>query len=176
VTEILVATLDEHVDGRKGHATAVAQLANRIGRELGLGDDRLQSLHFASLLHDIGMLKIDRRLQRDPNHFRKHASLGYRMLNRIILWEHIAPIVHHHHEFFDGSGYPEGLAGEEIPFESRIIMVADTFDAMRRADGSRPGRSLQEVRAEFQRGVGGQFDPQVVAAFEALAERGDIDA
>lgn len=174
VTEILVAALDEQVDGRKGHATSVAQLANRLGRELGLEGDTLQRLHFASLLHDIGMLKIDRSLQQDPAHFRKHATLGNRMLSRIRLWEDIAPIVHHHHESFDGSGYPEGLRGEQIPLESRVILVADAFDAMIRSEGPRPARTLEEVMRELEECSGGQFDPQVVAAFRALFDRGEI--
>ena len=174
VTEILVAALDEHVDGRQGHATAVAQLANRLGRELGFDSDVLQRLHFAALLHDIGMLKIDRRDQLTPAKFRKHAMLGHRMLSRIRLWEGIAPIVQHHHEFWDGSGYPEGLAGEQIPLESRVILVADAFDAMIRDEGTRRGRCLEEVLQEFEEHAGSQFDPQVVAAFRALAERGEI--
>lgn len=174
VTEILVGALDEQVDGRKGHATGVAQIANRLGRELGLDSDTLQRIHFASLLHDIGMLKIDKSLQQDPAHFRKHATIGHRMLSRIKLWEDIAPIVQHHHEFFDGSGYPEGLRGDQIPFESRVILVADAFDAMIRAEGSRRARTLEEVLTEFHEGSGGQFDPKVVGAFRALADRGEI--
>lgn len=174
VTDILVGALDEHVDGRQGHATGVAQLSNRLGRELGLEDDMLQRLHFASLLHDIGMLKIDRTKQSSPSEFRKHASLGHRMLSRIRIWEDIAPIVLHHHEFFDGSGYPEGLVGEEIPLESRVILVADAFDAMVRSEGAQPGRSLEEVLQEFEESAGSQFDPKVVSAFKALAERGEI--
>lgn len=174
LTEILVSALDEHVEGRHGHAAGVAQLANRIGRELGLEGDILQRLHFASLLHDIGMLKISRAKQANPKEFRKHATLGHRMLSRIRLWEDIAPIVHYHHEFFDGSGYPEGLIGEQIPLESRIISVADAFDAMARSEGTQQGRTLEEILQEFEEGAGGQFDPKVVAAFKALAERGEI--
>lgn len=171
VTEILVAALDEQVDCRKGHATRVAQLSNRLGRELGLDTDFLQRLHFASLLHDIGMLKIDRNLQLEPSHFRKHATIGYRMLSRIRLWEDLAPIVHYHHEFFDGSGYPEGLAGEQIPLEARVILVADAFDAMARPEN---GRSLEVIVSEFRECAGSQFDPAVVEALLALVERGEI--
>jgi putative nucleotidyltransferase with HDIG domain len=174
VTEIVVAALDEHIEGRNGHATAVAQLANRLGRELGFEGDDLQRLHFASLLHDIGMLKVDRDRQQQPSEFRKHATLGHRMLSRIRLWEDIAPIVHHHHEFYDGTGYPEGLSGEQIPLESRVILVADAFDAMSRSEGTRRARSLEEILEEFQSGAGGQFDPKVVEAFAAIAERGEI--
>lgn len=174
VTEILVGALDEHVEGRQGHAMGVAQLANRLGRELGFDGDTLQRLHFASLLHDIGMLKIHRSKQHHPAEFRKHSTLGHRMLSRIRLWEDIAPIVHHHHEFYDGSGYPDGLRADQIPLESRVILVADAFDAMIRSEGTRPGRTLEEVRREFEEGAGGQFDPRVVAAFTAIAERGEI--
>jgi putative nucleotidyltransferase with HDIG domain len=176
VTEIVVGALDEHIEGRQGHASGVAQVANRLGRELGIEGDDLQRLHFASLLHDIGMLKVDRNRQSQPSEFRKHATLGHRMLSRIRLWEDIAPIVHHHHEFYDGTGYPEGLAGDQIPLESRIILVADAFDAMIRGEGGRRGRSLEEVLQEFRDGAGGQFDPEVVEAFAGLVERGEISA
>lgn len=175
VIDIMVGALDEHVEGRKGHATGVAQLANRLGRELGLEDGMLQRLHFASLLHDIGMLKIDRAKQSIPSEFRKHAVLGHRMLSRIRLWEDIAPIVHHHHEYFDGSGYPEGLAGEQIPLESRVILVADACDAMMRSEDTKRGLTLEEILQEFEEGSGGQFDPEVVSAFKILAERGEIN-
>ena len=95
---------------------------------------RLQRLHFAALLHDIGMLKLDSSLQHDSKLCAKHTLLGSRMLGRIRLWQELAPIVHHHHEWFDGRGYPDGIAGEAIPLESRIIALCDAFDSMTSAD------------------------------------------
>jgi len=173
-TEMLVAALDAHVDGRLGHATGVAQVANRLGRELGIEGERLQRLHFASLLHDIGMLKIDRVHQCNPAYFRKHPALGQRMLSRIRLWEDLADIVLHHHEHFDGAGYPDGLEGIRIPLESRIIAVADAYDAMLRDDIHSPALDREAALREIVESSGTQFDPDVVRAFAALAERGEL--
>lgn len=170
VTEILVAALDSHVDGREGHAAGVAELAHRIGREMGLEAERLERLHFACLLHDIGMLKVDRRHQRDASHFQKHAAIGSRMLSRIRLWEHLSEIVLHHHERWDGSGYPEGQMGEQIPLESRVIAVADAVDAMSRKEAGRPTMAPAAVLAELRREAGEQFDPAVVSAYARVVE------
>jgi HD-GYP domain-containing protein (c-di-GMP phosphodiesterase class II) len=174
VIDLIVTALDAHVEYREGHATAVAQLSNRIAREMGLEEGRMQRLHFASLLHDIGMLKIDRANQRAPGQYQKHPMLGQRMLSRIRLWADLAPIVQYHHEWYDGSGYPEGLRGEAIPLESRIIAVADAVDAMMRDDIHRGALTLEQALTELREGAGKQFDAQVVIAFAKLAERGEV--
>ena len=174
VTELLATALDAHVDGRRGHATRVAQLANRLGREMALEEGVLQRLHFASLLHDIGMLKVDPSKQRDPNHNRRHVTVGHRMLAGIRLWHDVAPIVLYHHEWFDGHGYPEGLVGDTIPLEARIIAVADAYDAMIRDDVQHVGLGIEEALEELRDCAGKQFDPKVVVAFASLAERSEI--
>ncbi|MCZ6464746.1 MAG: HD domain-containing protein [Proteobacteria bacterium] len=174
VTDMIVVALDAHVEKRQGHATQVARLANRLGREMEIDEARLQTLHFASLLHDLGMLRISASNQRDPAQFQKHPVVGHRMLSRIQLWKDVAPVVLHHHERFDGTGYPERKAGQEIPLESRIIAVADAFDAMVRDDTHRAALSPDEALRELRDGAGTQFDPDVVIAFARLAERGDL--
>ncbi len=176
MTELLVAMLDVHVEGRSGHSTKVAALSNRIGRSMELSDGRLEVLHFSSLLHDIGMLKIPRSQQRDPAHAQKHPTIGYKILSAIRLWEGVAPIVLHHHEWYDGSGYPEGLSGSTIPLEARILAVADAFDAMIRDDGRSDGLPMEDALEEIRQGTGTQFDPAVTAAFAELAERGEVVA
>jgi putative nucleotidyltransferase with HDIG domain len=176
VTDILVVALDAFVDGRVGHAEKVARNVNQLGRELGLDEDQLRHLHFAALLHDIGMLRIDRRGHSDPKHFMKHARLGHKMISRIRLWENAAPSVLHHHEWYDGSGYPDGLTREAIPLEARIIAVADAFDAMIRPKGEGAGFSLEVALAELRSGAGTQFDPEVVTAFGRLADAGQISS
>lgn len=174
ITELLVAAMDTHIDGRKGHAMAVAELSNRLAREMTLPQSKMQRLHFAALLHDIGMLKVDRALQRSPGHFQKHPQVAYRTLSRIRLWEDVAPIVLHHHEWFDGSGYPEARAGEDIPMESRIIAVADCYDALLRPGAHRMPMPRERAVKEILDHAGTQFDPQVTAALEQLAQRGEI--
>jgi polar amino acid transport system substrate-binding protein len=176
VTEILIAALDAHQHEQVGHARRVAHLAVRLGRELGFDDHRLERLHFAALLHDVGMLKIDVRRAPQRAAYRPHAALGHRLLARIRLWEDLAPWVQHHHEWWDGSGYPEGLAGEDIPLESRIIGLADAFDAIAGEASYGTKRSLAEAIQEIRRCRGTQFDPALADRLVDLAERGVIEA
>lgn len=177
VTDILVTALDAQLDrgdARAGHPNRLAAVANSIGRELDLDEERLQRLHFASLLHDIGYLKIDRALHHDPAQCQSHPMLGYRMLSRIRLWQDVAPIVLHHHEWFDGSGYPESRAGSDIPLESRILAVADSFDKLTNEDFEHPALGVPETLEQLREGAGGHFDPRVVDALEAVVERGEL--
>jgi HD-GYP domain-containing protein (c-di-GMP phosphodiesterase class II) len=175
VTEMLVVALDAHLGFNLGHCDHVAQLANRVGRALDLGDEQLQKLHFASLLHDIGMLKLDRNQQMSSRTCQKHPAIGYRMLKRIRLWRDLAPLVHHHHEWYDGSGYPEGLAGEEIPRLSRIIAICEAFDAMTNPESYKPPMSLADAREEVVRCTGTQFDPEIAGVFVRLIDDGVIE-
>ena len=175
ITELLVSALDAHVVEREGHAIGVARLANRLGHALGLSAERIERLHFAAMLHDIGLLKFEQARHRDPKALGLHPAVGARMLARIRLWEPIAPIVLHHHEWWDGSGYPEGKAGEAIPLEARIVALADSVDAMRRPKLKRAAPlSLPEIAEEVARGRGTQFDPTLVDAFIALHERDEL--
>ena len=175
VTDLLVSAMDSHVVARSGHAMNVARSCNRLGRQLGLSADRMERLHFTAMLHDIGMLKIDPARHTDAKSVRLHPVVGARMLQRIRLWEPVAPLVLYHHEWWDGSGYPEGKSGEDIPLESRIVAVADCIDAMWRPEGGRPGANLGQILEEVRRGSGTQFDPAVVDAFAALLDRRDFE-
>lgn len=175
VTDILVHALDSHLNYHGGHAHRVAQYANRLGRELGLEEHRLQRLHFGALLHDIGMLKLDRTQQMNPRACAKHPVLGFRMLDRIRLWKEIAPVVHHHHEWWDGSGYPEALSGDAIPLEARIVALADAFDTMTSVTSYKPVRTLEDATREIESGAGTQFDPTLVSAFRRLVDAGEIE-
>ncbi len=175
VTDIIVTALDSHLEFHQGHSHRVAQLSNRVGRALELDDVSMQRLHFASLLHDIGMLKLNRTQQMNRKTCDKHTLIGSRMLGRIRLWKDLAPIIQHHHEWWDGSGYPDGIAGNEIPFESRIIAVCDAFESITSASGYGEARSIEDSLAELEQCKGTQFDPQVVAAFHGLAEEGQLE-
>jgi putative nucleotidyltransferase with HDIG domain len=176
VTDMLVSALDAHVVEREGHAMGVARIANRLGHELRLPPETIERLHFGAMLHDIGLLKFEQGRHRDSKALRLHPVVGARMLARIRLWEPIAPIVLYHHEWWDGSGYPEGKAGEAIPLEARIVSLADAVDAMRRPKLKRAALGTAgEIVAEVVQGRETQFDPTVVDAFLALHERGEID-
>ena len=168
-TDMLVSALDSHLGYHAGHGQRVAQYANRLGRELGLDEPKLQRLHFAALLHDVGMLKLERHLQIDRRSAARHTVLGARMLGRIRLWQELAPIVQHHHEWWNGAGYPEGISAEAIPLESRIIAVCDAFDSMTSATSYRDRVSFAEALRELETHAGTQFDPDVAAAFCRMA-------
>jgi len=174
VTDMLVSALDTHPGYHSGHSARVARYANRIGRQMGFDDHRLERLHFGALLHDIGMLKIDRKLQMTPHTCAKHTVLGARMLARIRLWEDLAPIVHHHHEWWDGSGYPENLSGEAIPLESRIIALCDAFDTITSPASYRETMTFDAAVHEIEANAATQFDPDVVGAFSQLVRDGAI--
>jgi GAF domain-containing protein len=174
ITEILVYALDAHLGYHGGHGNRVAQIANRIGRALGWDSKQLQNLHFASRLHDIGMLKFERSVQKSPTTCEKHTAIGGRMLARIRLWEDLAPIVQSHHEWFDGSGYPEGLSGNEIPMAARVIAVCDAFDSMTSDSSYQIAMPLDAAADEIRDGAGTQFDPEVADVFLKLFHAGEI--
>jgi putative nucleotidyltransferase with HDIG domain len=176
VTDILVQALDAHLEFHVGHSQRVAQLANRLGRALRLGDAELQRLHFAALLHDIGMLKLDRNQQMNLRTCDKHTLLGSRMLARIRLWKDLAPIVQHHHEWWDGHGYPDGIAGAAIPLEARIIAICDAFDTMTHEESYKAAVSTEEALAELDSCAGTQFDPELVRSFRVVVEQGESAA
>lgn len=176
VTEILVAALDAHLPYHRGHGKRVAQLANLMGRELGLDEETMQRLHFAAQLHDIGMLKLDRPEKLNPKTGEKHALLGARMLGGIRLWREVAPVVKHHHERWDGTGYPDRLAGEAIPLESRIIAICDAFDSMTSSSSYKVAAPVEEGVREIELSAGTQFDRELVRVFHRLVERGVIAA
>jgi putative nucleotidyltransferase with HDIG domain len=175
VTELLVTALDAHLEIQSGHGPRVAQYANRVGREMQLDDRQLQRLHFAALLHDIGMLRIDRSRMGNSRACEAHPRIGARMLERIRLWQDLAPIVLHHHERFDGGGYPEGLAGESIPLEARIIAVCEAFDVMVSESSYKTAVEASSALRELSECSGAQFDPRVVDVFTGLADRGVIE-
>jgi len=168
VTNLLVNALDLHLTHQTDHSRRVAHLANQIGSRLGFPEERQQRLYFAALLHDIGMLRIERELVKDLAAVQQHPELGYQMLSQIRLWEDLAPLVRHHHEWYDGSGYPLGLKGDGIPLESRIIAVAETFDSLTSERSYLKPVSAAEALGRIQAASGTQFDPQLVRAFAAL--------
>jgi HD-GYP domain-containing protein (c-di-GMP phosphodiesterase class II) len=121
------------------------------------------------------MLKIDPDQQMTRAACEKHCVLGYRMLSRIRLWRDLAPIVYHHHEWWDGRGYPDAKAGADIPLESRIIAICDAVDSMTSDDSYRTPLALDAALAELDRCSGSQFDPSLVTVFAELARDGMIE-
>ena len=178
---ILLTTVDDYDKYTGGHPDRVARYAGQIARLLGLSYTTVDLVRRAAYVHDIGKILIPDSIVQKPGSLtddereviKLHPELGARMLTRRSQTRDLAPVVLSHHERWDGQGYPHQLKGTEIPIESRIIFVADAYDAM---TTERPyGRVLspQEARAELSRCSGHDFDPQVVRAMR-LALSGQL--
>jgi putative nucleotidyltransferase with HDIG domain len=159
------------------HSTRLAEWSVRIGRELGFDDAALRDLEVAAILHDIGkigtpdhILKKPARLTDEEREIiKKHPEYGWAVLRVVPGFERVSLFVLHHHEAFDGTGYPAGLRGDEIPIGSRIVSVMDAFDAMISSRPYRRGLSLDEAIRRLQAGIGTQFDPVITPRFIAMA-------
>ncbi|MCC6628937.1 MAG: HD-GYP domain-containing protein, partial [Chloroflexi bacterium] len=168
----LAAALDSRDTETGGHGQRVTRLAVRLGRELGVTGAALQELERGALLHDIGKIGVPDALLRKPGPLtdeewtamRRHATIGAAMLDGIPFLSDAVPLVRHHHERWDGVGYPDGLVGAAIPLGARIFAVADALDAMTSQRPYRAAMPLAAARAELARCAGSQFDPAVVAA------------
>jgi putative nucleotidyltransferase with HDIG domain len=170
------ASLARAVDSRDAytgsHSDRVANLAAEIATQLGLPAEEIELTRLAGSLHDLGKLAIPEEILRKPAALsdaerlvlERHPQIGYRMLESLGV-DPIAYWVLHHHERWDGSGYPEGLAGERIPLGARIIFVSDAFDAMTSDRLYRESLTYEDAVAEVERCAGTQFDPDVVNAF-----------
>jgi putative nucleotidyltransferase with HDIG domain len=164
---------DEHV---YGHARRVSGYATAIGRRLRLELPRLEQISLAAFLHDIGKIGTPDNLLLKPAAFtdeeralvQLHSERGARMLAGVPEMEDVAAAVRHHHEHWDGSGYPEGLSGEQIPLAARIILVADAYDAMTSPRPFRQALSHEAAVEQLKRAAGKQFDPEAVRAFCGL--------
>jgi hypothetical protein len=165
----------------RGHSERVARGAELIGRRIGLAEDEVRSLRFAGLLHDLGKLGVPMALLHSSGglsdaeyaEVARHPEQGVAMIRDIPFLRQAAAGVLHHHERFDGLGYPAGLQGADIPQFARVIAVADAYDAMTTTRSYRPARSSDQAMTELRAGAGRQFDPVLVEAFAtALVEHG----
>ena len=162
-----------------GHSGMVAKYAVEIGKEMGLSEKELKDLELAALLHDIGKIGTFEAILDKPSEFvksditamRVHPVAGANILSPIKQLKDIIPIVRHHHENYDGSGYPDGLKGEEIPILARIIAVSDAYDAMKTDRPYRKGKDMDFVIAELKKRSGAQFDPKVIEVVLKIAPR-----
>lgn len=162
----------------RGHSDRVSEYSVLIGEKLGLSEDELKILKIGGLFHDIGkigvpdsILKKDSKLTDDEySEIKNHPSIGAHILAPASIFKDIIPIVKHHHEKYDGNGYPSKLKGEDIPYFARIAAVADTFDAMTSKRTYRNELPLEVVKEEFIKYKGIQFDPNLVEVFLDILE------
>ena len=171
--ETLRLTVDAKDVYTRGHSDRVAEYSVLIGKKLGLSEEDIRTLKIGGLFHDIGKIGVpdsillkDTKLSDDEySQIKNHPSIGAHILSTATIFTDILPIVKHHHEKYDGTGYPSKLKGDEIPFLARIAAVADTFDAMTSKRPYRDALSLDIVKQEFERCSGTQFDPQIAKIF-----------
>jgi HD-GYP domain-containing protein (c-di-GMP phosphodiesterase class II) len=165
LTDMLLEAIDFQVASKKGHSRRVARYGNIIAKGLNMTDDERKRLYFACLLHDVGFLKINADETFKKEDFMRHPVIGYEMIKPINFYADIAPFILHHHERYDGYGYPSQLKGETIPVEARIIAIAESFDAMTSKASYRIPVSFREALDELKRTAGAQFDPELVDIF-----------
>ncbi|MDE3101340.1 MAG: HD-GYP domain-containing protein, partial [Chloroflexota bacterium] len=178
-----ISALSQAIDAKdgftRGHADRVSRIAGAIAREMGIPEREIEQIELAALLHDIGKIGVEDRILLKPTRLdpdertlmQHHTVYGAAILEPSAALRPLAPLVLHHHESYDGSGYPDGLKGEEIPLGSRVIIVADAYEAMTsdRVYRKAPGHERAMEQLEQYKGI--QFDPRVVRALDQLMEK-----
>ncbi len=171
--KVLAEAIDAKDPYTRGHSDRVKRMSLAIARHMGFSEERLETLEYGALLHDIGKIGIkDNILQKEGplsreeyEIIREHPLIGVKIVEGVEFFRDKIPIIRHHHEFYDGSGYPDRLVGEAIPLEARIISLPDAFDAMTSARPHRGVMPLQDAILEMEKCKGKQFDPKVLDIF-----------
>ena len=183
VITAMASAIDARDAYTHGHSQRVTEYAVAIAEGMGLSPAEVDIIRNASILHDVGKIGIKEDILKKPGRLTEeerremeyHPFIGTKILQSVKLLAPVMPLVYHHHERFDGTGYPDGLRGEEIPYGARIIALADAFESMTSDRPYRKALPLEEAMAELRYGSGRQFDPRIVEIFMRLAENGKID-
>jgi HD-GYP domain-containing protein (c-di-GMP phosphodiesterase class II) len=176
---LLAKILDARDPYVGGHAAQVAAYAVVIATELGLPPERIKTVEQGGYLHDIGKIaipdailhKVGQLTAAEFQLIKRHSDIGADLIGHSQSLRHLAPFIRHHHERWDGRGYPAGLAGMAIPLEARILSVCDAVEAMASDRPYQRAKALPEIIAEVERCAGSQFEPAVAVAFVHIAER-----
>jgi cyclic di-GMP phosphodiesterase len=171
--KVLAEAIDAKDPYTRGHSDRVRRMSLRIATRLGFNEEKLESLEYGALLHDIGKIGIKDEILQKPGvlnageyqYIQEHPLIGVKIVEGIDFFTDKIPMIRHHHERFDGKGYPDGLAGDAIPLEARIITVPDAFDAMTSVRPHSQSKALQDVLLELERGKHTQFDPKILGIF-----------
>lgn len=173
IIQTLAAAIDAKDSYTHGHSARVAEYAVATAKELGMSMEELENIQAAAYLHDVGKIGIPEVILSKPGALtdeefeiiKTHPEISARILSPVQFNGAVIPMVRHHHERFNGTGYPDRLQGEEIPLEARILAIADSFDAMTSSRPYRPPRSLEWAKEEIRRCAGTQFDPDIIEFF-----------
>ena len=179
VIAALVAAIEMKCRYTYGHSLREARYAVALAKAMGLPEQQVEEIRRGALLHDIGKIFVSERVLNKPDELtwdefeevKKHAALGADVVSKVAALKDVAEIVRHHHERFDGSGYPDGLADDHIPLGARVVAVVDAFGAMTENRPYRGMLTLDKALAELENGANGQFDPRIVKAFVGLVRR-----
>ncbi len=178
VTNIIVKSIEKKDVYAEGHPWRVAELCHKIGTAMDMTETEKNDLHYGALLHDIGKLDMPSSIfgkrnlsERELDLIRQHPVKGAKLLNPIILWNAVVPFVLYHQESWDGSGYPFGRSGTDIPIQARIINLAEAFSVMRSPNSYKKQFSTKEAVLEVMRASERQFDPDVVKTFIGVLEK-----
>jgi putative nucleotidyltransferase with HDIG domain len=171
--KVLAEAIDAKDPYTRGHSDRVKKMSLRLALSIGLTEDKLEILEYGALLHDIGKIGInDGILQKsgtlsteEYQLIQEHPLIGVKIVEGIEFFKDKIPMIRNHHEHFDGSGYPDGLIGEVIPLEARIIAIPDAFDAMTSLRPHRPPMPLEDALVEMEKGKSKQFDPKILEIF-----------
>lgn len=170
--ETLRYTVDAKDSYTKGHSERVSEYAVLLGKKLCINSDDLYTLRIGGLFHDVGKIGIpdniltkkDKLTDEEYEEIKQHPSIGAKILSNAAIFTDIVPIVKHHHERYDGTGYPDHLKGEEIPYMARIVAVADAFDAMASRRPYRDSVEIEKIVKQISENKYTQFDPQIADA------------
>jgi putative nucleotidyltransferase with HDIG domain len=179
--EVLADTVESHCEFMRGHARRAAFYAGLIGDRLGLSERDREQIRISGFLHDIGKIGVPTDVLMRPSGLthkerrliERHPEIGARLVEPLGIPSEISAVIRHHHEWWDGRGYPDGLYGEQIPLAARIVALADAYDGMSSRRPYRPPLSEEEIRREFKHGSGAQFDPALAKEFLLILESGD---
>ena len=183
----LVQTLANAIDAKdkytNGHSSRVAEYSVRVARAMGWDKEAVDILRYEGLLHDIGKIGIsdvilNKASQLSDDEFdilKDHVTIGGDIMHDASTLPGADNVILHHHERYDGTGYPDGLRGEQIPEDARIVAIADTYDAMSSNRVYRKALPKEVIRVELLKGSGRQFDPKILDVFISLFDRGLLD-
>ncbi|MBE0584801.1 MAG: HD domain-containing protein [Desulfofustis sp.] len=178
VVEVLALAIEAKDESTHGHSVRVARFAKMIAQQIGLPESEVETIHHGGLLHDIGKIGMNddilERLgilsRREMDIVKQHPVIGAKIVSPLRFLDDVVPLIRHHHERYDGSGYPDGLKGEAIPLGARILTVCDAFETMLAGRTHFARMKLEDAVVNLQQGAGHQFDQAVVAALFAALE------